>query len=274
VTNPREGTIDAVLAGGAEWCVVEGEALTALAGMPASCVDALITDMPYSSGGQFRGDRMQSTGAKYVSSDAIERGTDFAGDNRDQRSFLTWCTLWLSEALRVAKSGAPCCLFTDWRQLPTTTDAIQAGGWVWRGIAGWDKMNARPMKGRFCPQLEFIAWGSRGPMSVDRDVPCLDGVFRHLPPGREREHQTAKSEALMLDVVAICEPKGIVLDLFAGSGTTGVAALRTGRRVVLVELVPEIARRCRERMLAESRGLDARAARKGQGSIFDRIAET
>jgi DNA modification methylase len=37
----------------------------------------------------------------------------------------------------------------------------------------------------------------------------------------------------------VTPPGGLVLDLFAGSGTTGVAALAEGRRAVLVERVPE-----------------------------------
>jgi site-specific DNA-methyltransferase (adenine-specific) len=101
------------------------ELLPALADQP---VDAVITDPPYSSGGQYRGDRMQSTSAKYVQSGQVLQQGDFSGDNRDQRAYGHWCALWLAECLRVTKPGGVCCLFTDWRQLPTTTDALQAGG--------------------------------------------------------------------------------------------------------------------------------------------------
>jgi site-specific DNA-methyltransferase (adenine-specific) len=96
--------------------------------MPDASVDAVITDPPYSSGGFTRGDRSASTTAKYtLTGTQIERPA-FAGDNRDQRSFGYRCALWLSECLRVAKTGAPIAVFTDWRQLPTMTDAIQAAG--------------------------------------------------------------------------------------------------------------------------------------------------
>jgi site-specific DNA-methyltransferase (adenine-specific) len=30
-------------------------------------------------------------------------------------------------------------MFTDWRQLPLATDALQAGGFIWRGLIAWDK---------------------------------------------------------------------------------------------------------------------------------------
>ena len=46
----------------------------------------------------------------------------------------------------------------------------------------------------------------------------------------------------------ITEPGDIVLDPFGGSGTTGVAALLEGRRVILVERDPDFAAICRARL--------------------------
>jgi site-specific DNA-methyltransferase (cytosine-N4-specific) len=42
-----------------------------------------------------------------------------------------------------------------------------------------------------------------------------------------------------LCIVAGCKPGGVVLDPFSGSGTTGLAALRTGRRYVGIDLNAE-----------------------------------
>src|SRR5690606_39724056 len=54
---------------------------------------------------------------KYVNSDTIRYRPEFAGDNRDQRAFLAWATLWLGVAAAQAQQGAHALLFTDWRQL-------------------------------------------------------------------------------------------------------------------------------------------------------------
>jgi len=214
--------------------VFHGNALEVLRAIPSESVDAVITDPPYSSGGQFRGDRMQSTTAKYVQSGQVLQFGDFAGDNRDQRAYHHWCALWLAECLRVTKPGGVCCLFTDWRQLPTTTDALQAGGWVWRGVAAWDKTEAaRPMKGRYRNQCEFVVWGSRGGMK--NEGPCLPGVWRLCVGGSEKFHIAGKPEELMAAIIQICPEGGTVLDPFCGSGSTLKACKETGRKAIGIE---------------------------------------
>lgn len=59
------------------------------------------------------------------------------------------------------------------------------------------------------------------------------------------------------------------LDPFCGSGTTGVACLRTGRRFVGIEINSQFAEVSRERLEAESKGLTLRDLRAGQVSIFN-----
>jgi site-specific DNA-methyltransferase (adenine-specific) len=50
----------------------------------------------------------------------------------------------------------------------------------------------------------------------------------------------------------MCPRDGLVLDPFAGSGTTGVAAHREGRRSILIEREPEYVAIIRARMAAET----------------------
>ncbi len=213
-----------------------GEALAFLQTLPDASVDAVITDPPYSSGGMVRGDRMAGTNAKYVGSDSGNQVlAEFSGDNRDQRAYAYWCALWLSECLRLTQPGGFCLLFTDWRQLPATTDALQAGGWVWRGLVPWAKTTYRPQAGRFAAQCEFVVWGSAGALPIDYSDACLPGFFSAASP-REREHTTQKPLEVMRQLVKICPKAGTVLDPFMGSGTTGVAAVLEGRDFIGSEL--------------------------------------
>ena len=116
-----------------------GDALDVLRSLPPNSADALITDPPYSSGGQFRGDRVVSVRAKYQNTETKKEYPEFFGDARDQRSYFYWVSLWLGQCARIVKNGGPFAIFTDWRQLSTTVDAVQVAGLVYRGIVPWNK---------------------------------------------------------------------------------------------------------------------------------------
>ena len=231
------------------WNLVHGDALRTLMSLPDACADAVVTDPPYSSGGFTRGDRMGSTTNKYVQTQTQIDRPDFAGDNRDQRGYLVWCSVWMEEALRVVKPGGS---ITDWRQLPVTTDAVQSGGWVWRGIVPWDKgEGTRPRRGGFRAQSEYVVWGTAGPLREDHEE-YLPGFLHVLGDGAygsgslvvpvtqaDKHHITGKPSALMRELVRIVPVGGLIVDPFAGSSTTGVACIETGRRFVGVEKTAE-----------------------------------
>lgn len=222
--------------------IYHGDALRVLPTLDTATVDAVICDPPYNSGGRTSEDRRRGTiRDKYTTGrrgDLVHELPEFPGDNRDQRSWITWCTLWLSECLRVTVPGGSLLMATDWRQLPAATDAIQAAGWIWAGIVTWVKPRgrSRPTRGGFWRQTEYFVWGTHGRLRTDHEV-YLPGVIEAAAPGaRERRHPTEKPLDLMRELVRIAPPNGLILDPFAGSGTTGQAALEEGRRFLGVEL--------------------------------------
>lgn len=171
-------------AGFPQWEIIRGDALQLLRDYPASSFDAVITDPPYASGGRTQAEKNKSTAQKY-SSMGENAPPSFEGDAKDQRSFTSWCAAWLSECRRIVKPGAPVCVFIDWRQLPSMTDAIQwqagSGGappYGTREIAG-------PSEVGFRQQAEYIVWGSNGDMPISRA--CA------LPTRRIQVWQSAKS---------------------------------------------------------------------------------
>ena len=198
-------------------------------------VDAVITDPPYSSGGQFRGDRTQKTSTKYVQTDSVATTrAEFSGDNRDQRAFLAWSTMWFSRLQEIGKPGAICCAFTDWRQLPTMTDAVQCGGWVWRNIATWWKPGVRMQRGRFSSSAEYVVYASLGVPIEGEKSP--QNVLSFAPvSGEDKEHIAEKPVPLMMELVGLTLPGATVIDPFMGSGTTGVACVKMGRKFIGIE---------------------------------------
>ena len=140
----------------------QGDALGILATLPDAVMDAVLTDPPYSSGGVTMGARQADPAQKYQQSGTKRQYPPMLGDAKDQRSWTMWCTLWLGECWRIAREGAPLMVFTDWRQLPALSDAVQAAGWAWRGVIAWDKRSARPQIGKFRQQCEYVLFATKG----------------------------------------------------------------------------------------------------------------
>ena len=197
--------------------------------------DAVITDPPYSSGGMFRGDRSQKVSDKYVNTDSVGGcRTEFSGDNLDQRAFLSWAGMWLSQCHDRCSDGAVVMLFTDWRQLPVMSDALQHGGWVWRNLVTWWKPGIRMQRGRFSGSAEYVLYGSRG-VPADGEMSPQNVLTYRPVSGLVKDHIAEKPVELLRELIGVTQVGATILDPFAGSGTTGRAAKDLGRKAVLIE---------------------------------------
>ncbi len=88
-------------------------------------------------------------------------------------------------------------------------------------------------------------------MPAGRNAPVLPGVFRQgMPPFKGRIHQTEKPLEVMREMVKIVEPGGIILDPFAGAGTTVLAAKHEGYPAVGIELTEHYAQAATMRIAA------------------------
>jgi site-specific DNA-methyltransferase (adenine-specific) len=218
-------------------------------------VDAVIADPPYSSGGLFAGARKKDPIEKYILTGTKKTYATFSGDCRDQRSFTFWSMTWMARALSCTREGGLLLCFSDWRQLPSMTDAIQAGGWVWRGIIPWDKTEGvRPQMGWFRAQCEYILSATNGAMSQERAKKlnkCLPGIFRENVGSRTKRYPTGKPVSLLESLLGSTLHGETVLDPYMGSGTTGIACLKTGRKFIGIEMDRGYFDIARERIEAE-----------------------
>ena len=217
--------------------IYHGDCREILPGLPK--VDLVLTDPPYSSGGAMRSDRSLPASAKYQLGGTDVSHGEFSGDNRDQRSLTLWLSFWFGDLLKIANPGAALMAFIDWRNLPCVIDAMQVGGWVYRGIVPWDKTEqARPDKGWFRAQCEYLVTGSFGPLARGHEVDgiCQVGVFRFKVNIQEKQHITEKPLELMEAIILTREDWKTILDPCMGSGTTLVAAKNLGRRAIGIEI--------------------------------------
>ena len=101
-------------------------------------------------------------------------------------------------------------------------------------------------------RLPYAAPGLVGPEKAARGKTPTDVWWQTIVPtnGRERTgYATQKPLAILSRIVAVhSRPGDLVLDFFAGSGTTGEAAARLGRDFLLVDKSPEAVRIMRKRL--------------------------
>lgn len=105
----------------------------------------------------------------------------------------------------------------------------------------WNKPDATPKLNGQGPALSYecitTTWCGKG--HANWNGGGKRGVFTHLTNNAERtgEHPTEKPVALMRELVGLfSDPGQVICDPFMGSGTTGVAAVRMGRRFIGVEM--------------------------------------
>lgn len=239
-----DATIEDVIEGKSRWCVVCGDGIAAQKGMEDGAIDAVITDPPYNKR-THKGARAK--GGKLIDDSTVEFdslvSTEFYGDS-----------------LRVAKRW--CLAFCAAEQLgdyeATASDQwIRAGIWVRVGASpqftgdrpatGADAVAIAHRKGR-------KRWNGGGGHAL------WQHGFAPEEVGPNRGHPTRKPLLLMRELVRLFTDKDeVILDPFAGSGTTGVAAIAEGRRVILYERLPEYAAIARARCEAAANNVDWRA---------------
>jgi hypothetical protein len=114
-------------------------------------------------------------------------------------------------------------------------------------------------QGRTVLPGEVTSLDSDGAAEADRRRGNLD-EYQHPSPRR-------LSFVLWL-VEMLTRTDDCIIDPFCGSGTTGVAAVRLGRRFIGIEKDPKYAQLARDRIAAEEQGSTLQAKRAGQEPLF------
>ncbi len=91
-------------------------------------------------------------------------------------------------------------------------------------------------------RIPYMSPGLVGPDKVARGKTPTDTWWHTIVPANGKEktgYPTQKPLGILRRIVQISSPKdGLVLDFFAGSGTTGIAAIELGRHFILIDNNP------------------------------------
>lgn len=151
--------------------------------------------------------------------------------------------------------------FCQTEQVSFWRDDIEAAGLKYKSPMIWVKPDATPKMNGQGPAIGYesmvTAWC--GPGYARWNAGGKRGVYTHMTNSKTRhgEHPTEKPLLLMRELIMDFTDHGqLIFDPFAGSGTTGVAALMLGRRCILVEKDRQYFDICCERLHAASRESD------------------
>jgi DNA modification methylase len=154
--------------------------------------------------------------------------------------------------IRHSQDGSIHFIFVDWWHLPELLNAARPIYHDWKNLLVWNKNNAdqdtfyrskheliAAFKNGTAPHIANFNLGRNGRYRTN----VLDySGGNSLHPARKREldlHAAVKPIALIADLIRDCSQRnGLILDPFGGSGTTILAAERTGRIARVIELAP------------------------------------
>ena len=208
--------------------IIPGDCVEVMRQMPAGSVDFIATDPPYLVG--------------YTSRD----GRRIANDQTDE-----WLVPAVREMYRVLKYNRFFVCFYGWNRVD-------------RFFAAWKQAGFHPVRHLvwvkpYHSNSGFVRYAHEEAYLLTKGTPdtppmLIRDVLEWHYTGNGL-HPTQKPVMAMLPLImAFSRMRDIVLDPFAGSGTTAVAAKQLGRRYIGIEIDPAYARQAEERVRETGKG--------------------
>jgi site-specific DNA-methyltransferase (adenine-specific) len=192
--------------------VMLGDCITLMTRLESESIDFVLTDPPY------------------ITRYRDRSGRTVANDDNDR-----WLAPAFAEIFHLLKPDSFCVSFYGWNQADRFIAAWREAGFWLAGHFVFAKNYASSIRfARYQHEQAYLLAKGDPPRPA---APIADVI--PFPYSGNRLHPTQKpTEALEPLIGAFCPPGSVVLDPFAGSGSTLIAARNTGRRFVGIELDP------------------------------------
>lgn len=197
--------------------LIHGDCLTEMKLIPDASVDMILTDIPYGEVNRHSNGlrNLDKSYADIVSFDLESLCKEF---------------------VRITKGSIY--VFCGIEQVSDLKKTFHDLGLSTRVIV-WEKTNPSPMNGDklWLSGIELCVYAKKSGATFNSR--CRNCVLRY-PSGQSKVHPTQKPTKLFCDLVLTSSNEGdIIFDPFMGSGTSGVACIRTKRKFIGIELNDE-----------------------------------
>ena len=200
--------------------IVCGDAREVLAGMADESIDLIVTDPPY--------------GIDYVSAWPKQPWNIHVPIRGDNGSIWSAWPELIGHFWRVLKPNSAVFIFTRWDQWAR----LDVSPLILKNMIVWDKMNhsAGDLEGNYGFAHELIIFAVKGrPKLRGRRIWNVWQVPR--VPADRLTHPAEKPRPLLEIPIRTMSDRGdLVLDPFAGTCTTGMAAKMLGRNYLMIEI--------------------------------------
>jgi len=183
-------------------------------------------------------------GKKYaVTTDYGEWDSEFTLEKLD---------LFINHYFRVLKPGGTCIIFFDIWKITNLKNLLENAKFKQIRFLEWIKTNPQPINSKVnyltnCREIALLGIKKSKPTFNSK----YDNAIYHFPlqGGKDRFHPTQKSLPLFEELIRKHSNEGdLVLDTFAGSATTAIAAINTNRQFIGTELDEEFYNKSIERI--------------------------
>jgi len=210
-----------------------GDSRDLLARVPAGTVDLVVTDPPYN----IASSRALTMSRGRVVTTAEAWGSWDTFTDSEYHELLGWL---FTESFRVLRAGGQVYVWVGARWVSDAIRVAEGAGFRFRAklVAVKDRPQFNWTRGNWRSAYEECVYFSKGtprPFHF-RGQDAMRNVLTVPAVPKESEHPTEKKRAMLEPLIRASSDRGeLVLDPFAGSGSTGVVAQQLGRRYVLIE---------------------------------------
>ena len=215
--------------------------------LPDNSIDCIITDPPYNISKENDNRDRSKLNSPIMRRESPLKYDFGEWDNKSRKEFLEFTSSWIKECCRVLKDGGTLISFFNKEDISFLGWEAKKCNVRTRTIFTWCKSNPVPSfrKVNYLSATEYVWIGSKGTKAWTFNFKQQKEMKNFMITANksaygETKHPTEKPKELIKHLLEIhTKEEDLVLDIFAGSGTTAVCCKELNRKYILCELSEE-----------------------------------